>query len=369
MLDLTRHPRLLKTLSLLERAVGFFQRRNAGRPDADRRLAEFYARIWQEAADTLGATNVDLGHGVFEISLGGMTTRVQENSTALDDLATHCIVRTKPVVYRLLREERLPVPAHVVFDVADMSAAVRFLEQAERPCVVKPASGSGGRAVTTGVRSRWQLAWAAWAACAAGGGAVLEEQVAGRNFRLLYLDGELLDAVVRHPPTVAGDGVLSVRRLVQRANASRLEGQQSHGLLTMDLDMRRTLAQQGLTLRSVPAAGSEVVLKTVINENLGTDNVTATHLLCSELVAEGARAAAVTGVRLAGVDVITPDTSRPLKQAGGAILEVNSPPGYFWHYRKQDGPFPVAVHVLQALLGSPRQGHLPSDADQTAAVP
>ena len=35
---------------------------------------------------------------------------------------------------------------------------------------------------------------------------------------------------------------------------------------------------------------------------------------------------------------------------GGVVLEVNSPPGYFWHYKKRDGPFPVAVHVLNALL-------------------
>src|SRR6516162_6322030 len=71
MFDLTRHTRLLKLLSLLDRATAFLLRRNAGRQDADRRLAEFYARAWKEAADALGASSEPLGQGVFEIRLDG----------------------------------------------------------------------------------------------------------------------------------------------------------------------------------------------------------------------------------------------------------------------------------------------------------
>ena len=38
-------------------------------------------------------------------------------------------------------------------------------------------------------------------------------------------------------------------------------------LLTIDGDVKRTLARQDLTLRSAPPAGTRVVLKTVVNEN------------------------------------------------------------------------------------------------------
>ena len=56
------------------------------------------------------------------------------------------------------------------------------------------------------------------------------------------------------------------------------------------------------------------------------------------------------------MDILTPRADQPLKEARGVILEVNSPPGYFWHYHKRDGAFPVAVAVLQALLGDPANG-------------
>jgi cyanophycin synthetase len=117
--------------------------------------------------------------------------------------------------------------------------------------------------------------------------------------------------------------------------------------------MKRTLAGQGLSLASVPAQGTVVTLKTAINENAGDDNETVTAILGEGLVAEGALAADIAGVRLAGVDVITRDPTKSLHETGGVILEVNSPPGYYWHYHKRNGVCPVAQHVLEALLMLP----------------
>ena len=121
-------------------------------------------------------------------------------------------------------------------------------------------------------------------------------------------------------------------------------------VLTIDLDMRNTLAEQGLSLKSVPAAGRAVTLKTVVNQNFGPENASATHLLCEAVIEAGARAARCVGARFAGVDVITPDPTVALEQAGGVILEVNVAPGLHYHYHKQDGDCPVAVRVLERLL-------------------
>jgi len=358
MLDLTRHPRLLKMLSWFDRIKGFLNGRHAKGRTAEKNLGAFYARIWREAATHLGASIESLGHDVFEIRLGEVHTRVLQNFTGMDNLGTHCVVRAKPVIYRLMQRAGLPTPRFVDFDIQDLGPAVTFMENTGTDCVVKPASGTGGGlGVTTGVRSRWQLARAAFAAGSYGGSLLIEEQVKGENYRLLYLDGKLIDAVIRRPPSVIGDGKSSIANLVEAVNSQRLRQDQfvSHDLLSVDMDMKHTLAKQGLSLRSVPAQGGVVFLKTVINQNSGVDNETATPLLCASVIADGARAAALAGVRLAGVDVITTDPSRPLRDTGGVLLEVNSPPGYFWHYHKRDGAFPLAVHVLECLLASPRE--------------
>ncbi|HWG44002.1 MAG TPA: hypothetical protein VN688_14585 [Gemmataceae bacterium] len=353
MFDLTRHPHLLRALSYADRAKNFVLRKNAGKTAAQQHLAQFYRRVWHGAAAQVGATLEDLGGDVFEIRLGSQWTRVCNNCTTIDDLATHLIVRTKPVMYRLLAKHGLPVPDHIEFTIKEMQPAAAFLERAPRECVIKPACGTGGGlAVTTGVRTRWQLARAAWTASVHGDYPIIEEQVEGRNYRLLFLDGELIDAVKREPPTVIADGKSTVQQLVERLNQERLdhEGTLSHSLLTIDFDLQSTLRRQGLSFRSVPAEGKLVQLKTVINENSALDNVTAMNELCPALIEEAKQAVRISGLRLAGVDVITTNPGVSLHESGGVFLEVNSPPGYFWHYHKRDGAFPVAVHVLEAIF-------------------
>jgi D-alanine-D-alanine ligase-like ATP-grasp enzyme len=349
-------PGLLLWLDRLSRARDLFRPKSRAAGDAERHLASFYEEVWRDAAERLDAAIEPLGYEVFEITRGRFRTRVQRNSTAIDDLAVHGIVRTKPVVHRLLEAAGLPVPRSFTFSLRELDQAGAFLEMVGRDCVVKPANDSGGgRGVTTGITSRFQLYRAACAAARGGKDVLVEEQVAGHNYRLLFLDGRLLDAVRRDPPTAVGDGRSTVEELVRAENDARLrEGhRRSHGPLTFDLDMEYTLSQAGLKLGSVPRAGQVLRLKTATNENNRLDNKTVTALVSPEVVGQCSQAAGVCGLRLAGVDILTPDPGVPLRQAGGVILEVNSPPGYYWHYRKEGEAVPVALHVLRALAGEP----------------
>ncbi len=368
MLDPTRNPRLFRLLTLWERLRAKLRRKAADEDQAGRQLSAFYQRAWREAASQIGASVVDLGSDVLEIRLGERWTRVCHNFSAIDDLVTYRVVRTKGVMYRLLAGHGLPVPHHLEFGLEDLRPAADFLDGTDRPCVVKPASGTGGGlAVVTGVRTHWQLARAAYSATIWGHHPLIEEQVEGCNYRLLYLDGELLDVVKREPPSVVADGASTVLALVERVNQRRLSATDavSHTQLTLDLDMQTTLAEQGLSLRSVPARGTVVRLKTVINENSSHENVTAMGELCPALLAEAAQAVRLSGLRLAGLDLITADPRRSLRESGGVILEVNSPPGYFWHYHKRDGSFPVALYVLRALfhlMDAPQRNGTPAGA-------
>jgi cyanophycin synthetase len=196
------------------------------------------------------------------------------------------------------------------------------------------------------------LARAAAAAAAYGNELLIEEQVQGDNYRLLYLDGQLIDAFVRRPPSVVGDGRSTVAALVRRVNEQRLGERDglSQVLIPVDFDMHRTLARQGLSLRSVPEEGRRVAVKTVVNDNGATDNSTVMDLLDRTIIEAGQRAVQSLRVRFAGIDVITANPAVSLADSGGVILEVNSPPGLYYHYHKRDGAFPAAFYVLKRLL-------------------
>lgn len=344
---------LLGVLYIYSLGRAFLRHKDSRRRAAGRHLTDFYERAWREAAARLGGSYESLGSGIGEINRGGCRTRVMENYTAIDDPVTLALASNKPLTYQILGRHGLATPPFREFSFKDLAPALDFLADGQRECVVKPSSGTGGgRGITTGIRSRWHLSRAAAAAAVYGDELLIEEQLEGDNYRLLYLDGVLLDAFVRRPPNVIADGRSSILRLVQRANAARLEHGYglSQSLLTIDYDMRRTLQKRGLSLHSVPAEGTVVTLKTVINENCGSDNASVTHLLCDSIIADGSKAARSVGVRLAGVDLITRDPSVPLAESGGAIIEVNTPPNYYYHYHKRDGAYPVAQHVLERLL-------------------
>ena len=341
---------------MLSLARAYLRHRDPRRRQSGQYLTAFYERVWREAAELLGAKYEPLGYGILEILLDGARVRALENTCSIEDPVTIAIAGNKLLTYRLLGEAGLSVPRYAGFALTDAAKAFAFLESSRRECVVKPAIGTGGgRGVTTGITRSSQLARAAAAASVYGDELLIEEQVEGDNYRLLYLDGVLLDAFVRKLPTVVADGRSTVAKLVEGANADRLRhgSELSQVLLTVDLDMQRTLAKQGLSLRSIPAEGRVVTLKTVINENRGADNTSATHLLCDSIVEDGARAARALHVRLAGIDIITRDPGVPLAESGGVVLEVNATPNFYIHYHKQDGGFPVAVHVLERLLAAP----------------
>ncbi len=365
MFDLCRQPRLLQGLKAVYRLRWAVARRSRAAAEGRRIRSEFYRDVWRKAAEQFGAEIRFLDDEVIEIQRGDFRTRVRQNETPLDDFVTLRVAGNKPLTYRLLREADLPIPEHARFSLASMQPAIEFLERRRGDCVVKPAHDTGGGlGVITGVGSHRRLAHAAAAASVVFGSELLiEEQVPGDNYRLLYLDGRLVDAVVRGAPSVVGDGRSTVRELLDRSNEARLaDGPTAcQALLRADLDMRHTLAAQGLTLGSRPATGRSVKLKSVINDNCGWENRTATDALCQEVIDDGARAAAALGVRLAGVDIITADPSVPLCESRGIILEVNTSPGHHWHYHKCDGRFHVAALILETVLNDHYQRRCCSD--------
>lgn len=317
---------------------------------------EFYYAAWQSAAENLSAEFTRLSNGFCEIRLGDRSTRIFENIVKVDDPLIVKLVRVKPFVHKQLSAHGIPVAPFLEFTLDKVDAAIEFLGSQSAPCVVKPAMGdAAGNGVTTNVQSRRELVRAAINASLFGRELMIERQVQGIEYRLLYLDGKLLDATRRRPPCVVGNGRSTIAQLIDAENKrrNRLIGSASLTRIQMDSDCRVTLRNAGMSLSSVPKAGTEVTVKTTVNDNAAKDNVSVRNLISDALTQEVARATAVLGIRLAGIDVITKDPDVSLKESGGAIIEVNSSPGLHHHYNvcNLQETTPVAVPILRCLLG------------------
>jgi D-alanine-D-alanine ligase-like ATP-grasp enzyme len=315
-----------------------------------------YEELWVAAAQVVGASVERRSSRILEFRQGDRRTWAHRQAVTLDDPVTLRAALDKSLVHELLTERGIPVPEYVTCDIRDLETAAGFLRRHPRGVVVKPSSGTGaGMGTTAGVRTRLELQRAALIAGRRSPRVLVEGEVGGSVYRLLFLDGELLDVVLRDPPHVVGDGRSSIRELIAAENRVRLaaRGRGGLSLITATLDCVLRLERSGMHLGTVPANGRRVQVKTVTNQSGPADSHTVRDGVSADLICVARTAVDAVGLRLAGVDVITADLSQPLGRTGGVVLEVNGNPGLHHHYHVADpeAATPVCVAVLRRALG------------------
>jgi glutathione synthase/RimK-type ligase-like ATP-grasp enzyme len=102
----------------------------------------------------------------------------------------------------------------------------------------------------------------------------------------------------------------------------------------------------------VPPPGAMVAVKGVSSQNAFEENETVRDPPSSETIGAARAAVHAVGLRLGGVDLITPDLGIPLAEAGGVIIEVNGTPGLHYHYEVSEPARAeqVAIPILARLL-------------------
>src|SRR5665213_3240 len=97
---------------------------------------EFYEKAWREAAQEVGASFTMLGSDIHQIALGEFCTRVTENTCAIDDPVTLAVVSDKPLTYRILATQSLPVARHAGFSFKNLKPALEFIAEIDGECVI-----------------------------------------------------------------------------------------------------------------------------------------------------------------------------------------------------------------------------------------
>lgn len=347
----------LETRSLLlRRYAKMFRRFRATPLNFSERRKAFYASYWEDAALRLGASVNRSGNDYFEVALNGRSARVQYHYVDLDTYFSRGLADDKVFVTRLVRELGFFAPRFQEYTLRSLSSAVRFMEEVSGPWVVKPRTGSGGFGITTGMNTRDRLIAASLATSNSVSlpDLMIEQQIGGDSYRLLYLDGRLLHAVKRGRCTVIGDGLSTIRELIGRENESRLTDSRLQSLtaLTIDLEMKYVLTDQGKTLRTVPDRGERVVVKNVCNQNCRRDQEDVTAYVHGDYAELASAVGTRLGAHLIGIDIMSEDVSASPSQSGSAITEINIPPGLHYHelVENQHGFSGVGAAVLGYLL-------------------
>jgi cyanophycin synthetase len=126
--------------------------------------------------------------------------------------------------------------------------------------------------------------------------------------------------------------------------------------ITVDAKAEEFIRAQGFELDAVPPEGQQVLLVATGNMSTGGISIDRTLEAHEDNVEIAEEAARVVGLDVAGIDFLAPDITLPVRETGGAIVEVNAAPGFRMHTHPTEGePQYVAKPVIDALFpqGSP----------------
>jgi cyanophycin synthetase len=154
---------------------------------------------------------------MVQFGWGSKQRRIQAAETDGTSAIAQSIAQDKELTKKLLDAAGVPIPfGRPVQDEEDAWAAALEIGL---PIVVKPQDGNQGKGVTVNVATREHLHIAYAAAEAVSSSVMIERYLPGHDYRLLVVGGKVVAAARRDPPQVIGDGVHSVRELVDIVNS------------------------------------------------------------------------------------------------------------------------------------------------------
>jgi cyanophycin synthetase len=288
---------------------------------------------------------------LFQLGWGSKQKRLQATITGATNNIAVGIASDKQLTKTLLDQAGCPVPAGET--VTTLAAAQRIARLGT--VTIKPLDANQGKGVTTACSTPEEVERAFEFARNYGRPVIVEEFLRGRDYRVLVTGRKIAAASWRRPPHVTGDGVHTVRELVEIENRNPARGEGHTNILTkipLDEIALQVLARQGYGPDAIPAEGEAVDLRGNANLSTGGTAEDVTDLLPQETRDICIRAARTIGLDVAGIDIVCQDIAQPLREQRGGIIEVNAAPGIRMHqYPSRGAPRDAGGAIVEALFG------------------
>ncbi len=300
---------------------------------------------------------------LIQLGQGRYQQRIRATMTSKTSALAVDIASDKKMTNRLLAAAGLPVPRSEVARTADEAVAISG--RIGYPLVTKPLDGNHGRGVALDLRDAKAVRAGFERAVKESrvGRVVVETFVRGNDYRVLVIGGRMVAIAERVPAHVVGDGEHTVRELVEMENRDPRRGIGHEKVLTritVDAAAEELVRTQGFGLDDVPPEGDRVLLVSTGNMSTGGISIDRTWEAHEDNVEIAEEAARVVGLDVAGIDFLTPDITLPVRETGGAIVEVNAAPGFRMHTHPTEGEAQyVAKPVIDGLFPQGTPSRIP----------
>lgn len=305
---------------------------------------ELSTKLLIEEADRrgFGVELLDASENFVVLKSGARREYVkQATRTSADPYVAALVMENKEVTKRVLRQAGLVVPEGAIFSSAEAALKARATWEG-RKVVIKPNATNFGDGVTILEASADLRDWdtAVTLAFSLDQQILIEDFAPGLEFRFLVLGGRTHAILHRVPANVVGDGVRSIRELVDEKNRHPWRGEgyrKPLEKLRLDAVEQEFLAAQGWNPDRVPASGQRVFLRKNSNISTGGDSIDFTDLMPARYARLAERASAAVGAQICGLDMILPNWKDDSASGAYTILELNFNPALHIHAFPAEG--------------------------------
>ncbi|MFM2037726.1 MAG: hypothetical protein RL432_665 [Bacteroidota bacterium] len=300
-------------------------------------------------------------HSLCQLGYGENQKRIRATVTSETSSIGVELAGNKEETKYLLEQSEVPVPKGQIIrnetQLDDACKRVGF------PLVVKPIDGNHGRGITVNIQTIEEALTAFHAAKKVSNSIIIERFITGVDYRLLVINHRFVAAALRTPAHVVGDGTSTVQALIDQVNADPRRGYGHEKILTQITINELTLGlikAKGYSLDSVIPKDEMLVLKDTANLSTGGTAEDVTDFVHPANIAMAERISRIINLDICGIDIMTSDISKPLKETNGAVLEVNAGPGFRMHLAPAKGlPRNVAAPVIEKLFPKGSNGKIP----------
>ncbi|MGV3022344.1 bifunctional glutamate--cysteine ligase GshA/glutathione synthetase GshB [Streptococcus suis] len=279
------------------------------------------------------------------------------NMTSKDNYVIPLAMANKVVTKKILDQAGFPVPAGAEF--SHKEEALRYYGQvASSAIVVKPKSTNFGLGISIFQEpaSLADYEKALDIAFSEDSHVLVEEFVAGTEYRFFVLDGKCEAVLLRVAANVVGDGTSTIRQLVDQKNQDPLRGRDHRSPLEIinlgEIELLM-LAQQGYSPETVLPEGMQAFLRGNSNISTGGDSIDMTDQMDESYKQLAADMATAMGAWACGVDLIIPDMTQPAtkEDSNCTCIELNFNPAMYLHTYTYAGPGQIITRkILEKLF-------------------
>jgi glutamate--cysteine ligase len=279
----------------------------------------------------------------------------QATKTSLDNYASILAMENKLVTKKILEEHQIRVPKGLEYTSANEAKADFIIHQG-KPVVIKPNQTNFGLGITILKENTDEQTYqrAIEIAFEFDETILIEEFIAGKEFRFFVIGDEVVGILHRVPANVTGDGIRTVRELVELKNQDPLRGKGYRTPLEkIQLGEAEAmfLKLQNKDFNTVPASGEVVYLRENSNISTGGDSIDFTDDIPDSYKQIAVRAAKALNVLITGLDMIVPDISAEATDDNYAIIELNFNPAIHIHCHPFKGKNRKLNEKLMDALG------------------